>query len=124
MRGGKGGLKALAPSPELLNDFMAAKQAALREGSDREAAHMEAFRRTKYRDRFLSQIKSDPAAREALGRLIEEARDRDVYLMCMCPARTPGRACHTYLLLELAQARDAGVRLLKEPAPSRGPRRS
>ena len=35
-----------------------------------------------------------------------EARTGDVYLMCMCGYRTPGRACHTYALLDLARELD------------------
>jgi hypothetical protein len=37
--------------------------------------------------------------------------------MCMCPYRTPGEACHTYLLLELARELDAGLTILPEPPP-------
>jgi hypothetical protein len=37
--------------------------------------------------------------------------------MCMCPYRTPGRACHTYALLDLARELDPSVRELPEPAP-------
>jgi hypothetical protein len=49
--------------------------------------------------------------------VVEEARSGDVYLMCMCPYRTPGEACHTYLLLELARELDAGLTILPEPPP-------
>ena len=48
-----------------------------------------------------------------------EARTGDVYLMCMCGYRTPGRACHTYALLDLARELDPTVRELPEPAPRR-----
>ncbi len=46
-----------------------------------------------------------------------EARTGDVYLMCMCGYRTPGRACHTYALLDLARELDPTLRELPEPAP-------
>jgi hypothetical protein len=48
-----------------------------------------------------------------------EARTGDVYLMCMCGYQTPGRACHTYALLDLARELDPTLRELAEPAPRR-----
>ena len=53
---------------------------------------------------------------QALRTIVEEARSGDVYLMCMCPYRTQGEACHTYLLLELARELDPDLALLPEPA--------
>ena len=54
---------------------------------------------------------------EALRSLVTEARERDVYVMCMCSYRTPDEACHTYLLLELAREIDSGIEILPEPRP-------
>jgi hypothetical protein len=39
--------------------------------------------------------------------------------MCMCPYRTRGEACHTYLLLELARELDPALTILPEPRPRR-----
>jgi len=39
--------------------------------------------------------------------------------MCMCRYNTPGRACHTYALLDLAHELERNVRELTEPAPKR-----
>jgi uncharacterized protein YeaO (DUF488 family) len=117
MRAGAGGLKALAPSAALLRAFLARKRALVRQGLGAEEAHAAAYRALDYRRRYLEEIRARPAALPALRRLLEEARTRDVYLLCMCPYRTRRRACHTYALLDLARALDPGVRLLPEPAP-------
>jgi hypothetical protein len=117
MRAGAGGVKALAPSARLLREFLARKRALVRTGMTASAAHAAAHRAMAYRTRYHEELRARPAARAALARLIEEARTRDVYLMCMCPYRTPGRACHTYALLDLARRLDPRVRRLPEPAP-------
>jgi hypothetical protein len=70
-----------------------------------------------YRGRYLAEIKARPGALAALRELLVEARSGDVYLMCMCPYRTPGRACHTYALLDLARELDPKVHELSEPIP-------
>ena len=119
MRAGVGGIKALAPSDELLAEFQARKRALVRAGTAPEAAHLTAHQEMGYRERFLHEIKARPDALTALGQLIVEARSVDVYLMCMCPWQTPGRACHTYALLDLAQQLDPRVRELPEPGPRR-----
>jgi hypothetical protein len=118
MRAGTAGIKALAPSPELLADFQGKKRELMRAGKSADDAHTEAHRALGYRERYLGEIKARPEAVAALRALIAEARDRDVYLMCMCRYKTPGRACHTYALLDLAQELDPAVRLLPEPALS------
>jgi hypothetical protein len=119
MRAGTSGIKALAPSPELLGDFQAKKRALVRAGKAADAAHAEAHRALGYRERYLAEIKARPEALAALRALIAEARTADVYMMCMCPYRTPGRACHTYALLDLAREHDPAVRELPEPVPKR-----
>jgi hypothetical protein len=115
MRLGTAGIKALAPAMDLLLDFKKAKSALVKGGMKADAAHAEAFRRVDYRDRFLRQIRSDPAALRALRDVIARAKTEDLFLMCMCPPHTRDRACHTYLLLELARETEAGVAFLEEP---------
>ena len=117
MRAGAGGIKALAPSDELLAEFQARKRALVRAGTAPDAAHSAAHRAMGYRERYLDEIKARPDALAALGQLIAEARTGDVYLMCMCAYRAAGRACHTYALLDLARELDPTVRELPEPAP-------
>jgi hypothetical protein len=119
MRAGRAGVKALAPPEDLFADFSREKTAARRAGEPAEAAHATAFSRTHYRARFRKHITGHAASRTALRELVEEARTRDVYVMCMCPYRTPGDACHTYLLLELAREADPAVKILPEPRPAR-----
>ena len=117
MRAGTAGIKVLAPSVELLAEFQERKRALVRAGMPSEAAHRAAHEAMGYRERYLAEIKARPGAIAALRELITEARAGDVYLMCMCPYRTPGRACHTYALLDLARALDPKVHELPEPAP-------
>jgi hypothetical protein len=119
MRAGTAGIKALAPSKELLADFQAKKQALIRVGKSTDQAHAEAHSLLGYRERYLGEIEARPDAMAALRALIAEARERDVYLMCMCQYDTPGRACHTYALVALARELDNGVRELPEPVPKR-----
>jgi hypothetical protein len=117
MRAGTAGVKALAPSAALLAEFQARKRALVCAGSASEAAHAAAHRAMRYRERYLDEIRARPGALPALRQLIAESRTADVYLMCMCAYRTPGRACHTYALLDLARELDPAVRELPEPAP-------
>jgi hypothetical protein len=119
MRAGAGGIKALAPSGDLLAEFQARKRALVRAGTAPDAAHAAAHRAMGYRERYLDEIKARPGALAALRQLIAGARAGDVYLMCMCPYRTPGRACHTYALLDLARELDPSIRELPEPVPRR-----
>jgi hypothetical protein len=119
MRAGTAGVKALAPPSDLFDAFRRDKTALMRAGLGAERAHAEAYARTRYRRRFLDHIRSSPASMAALRAIVAEARARDVYVMCMCPYRTPGEACHTYLLLELAREIDPAVKILPEPRPKR-----
>jgi uncharacterized protein YeaO (DUF488 family) len=123
MRAGAGGIKGLAPSDELVAEFQARKRALVRAGAAPDAAHSAAHRDMEYRGRYIAEIRARAGALPALRQLIAEARTGDVFLMCMCAYRTPGRACHTYALLDLARELDPSVRELAEPAPRRlGPR--
>ena len=125
MRLGTGaGLKVLAPSASLLRAFMARKRTLVKAGIHADEAHAEASRLSNYRDRFRKEIVSKPSAVKALREVIAESKTGDLYLMCMCPYKTRGEACHTYHLLELARELDPSVRLLPEPAPKRPGRRT
>jgi hypothetical protein len=119
MRAGTAGVKALAPPPDLFEAFRREKTALMKGGFGADRAHAEAYARTRYRQRFLDHIRSSPASMQALRALVAEARERDVYVMCMCPYRTPDDACHTYLLLELAREIDPAIEILAEPRPKR-----
>jgi hypothetical protein len=119
MRAGTGGVKALAPPAELFEAFRREKSKLMKAGLGADRAHAEAYARTGYRQRFLDHVRSSPASMAALRALVSDARERDVYVMCMCPYRTPGEACHTYLLLELAREIDPAVKTLPEPRPRR-----
>lgn len=119
MRSGAGGLKALAPSTHLLAAFQAAKRARIEAGLPADAAHAAASRAVDYRRRYLGEIRGRPAALAQLGQLLAEARTGDVYLMCMCPYQTADRACHTYLLLDLALELEPTTHVLLEPRPRR-----
>jgi hypothetical protein len=117
MRAGRAGVKELAPPLDLFEDFRREKAALNRAGRDAAQVHLDTFRKVGYRARYLEAIRASPEATRALRAVVEEARSGDVYLMCMCPYRTPGEACHTYLLLELARELDAGLTILPEPPP-------
>jgi hypothetical protein len=114
MRAGTAGIKALAPPRDLFDDFAREKRKAKGKGVD---AHLEAFRRTNYRERFLRAIRGSAESLRALRGIIDEARARDVYLMCMCPYAAAGGACHTYLLLDLAKEAAPELAILPEPKP-------
>jgi hypothetical protein len=109
MRAGRAGVKELAPPPDLFADFRREKAAG--------HTHLDTFRRVRYRERYLQAIRESDAAMRCLRALVDEARSRDLYLMCMCPYLAEGEACHTYLLLELAREIDAGLAILPEPRP-------
>jgi hypothetical protein len=117
MRAGRAGLKELAPPSDLFADFQREKAALRKTGRDAGQIHRETFANVGYRARYLQAIRASPEAMRALRALVEEARSGNVYLMCMCPYRTPGDACHTYLLLELARELDGDLTLLPEPRP-------
>ena len=119
MRAGTAGVKALAPPPDLFEAFRREKAALVKGGLAADRAHAEAYARTRYRQRFLDHMRSSPASMQALRALVTEARERDVFVMCMCPYRAPGEACHTYLLLELAREIDPAVEIVAEPRPKR-----
>jgi hypothetical protein len=117
MRAGGSGLKALAPPPDLFADFQRVKEDLRKAGLDAGGRHAETFRRVHYRRRYLDAMRASPAGMAALRAIVDAAGSADIYLMCMCPYRTPDEACHTYLLLELARELDPGLPILPEPRP-------
>jgi hypothetical protein len=117
MRAGRAGLKELAPPPDLFADFQREKVALRRPGQDTAGLHAETFRRVRYRERYLRHIRASAESMAALRAIVDEARSGDIYLMCMCSYRTPGEACHTYLLLELARELAPTLEILSEPRP-------
>ena len=119
MRAGAAGVKALAPPVDLFEAFRQEKAALVKSGLTAERAHAEAFTRTDYRRRFLSHVRSSPSSMQALRGIVADARERDIYLMCMCPYRMPGDACHSYVLLDLARELDPALTILPEPRPKR-----
>jgi len=119
MRAGSAGVKALAPPVDLFEAFRQEKAELTKQGLTADRAHAEAFRRTHYRPRFLSHMRSSAPSTEALRCVVADAQEHDVYLMCMCPYRTADDACHTYLLLELARELDPALTILPEPRPKR-----
>jgi hypothetical protein len=119
MRAGRAGLKDLAPPLDLFADFQREKAARKAHGDDAALAHAAAFERVRYRDRYLRHVRSDAGAVAALRAVVGDASAADLYLMCMCPYRTPAEACHTYLLLELARELAPALTILPEPEPRR-----
>ena len=121
MRAGRAGLKELAPPPGLFADFQREKVSLRKRGLDAAGLHADTFQRVRYRERYLQHICASAESMAALRAIIDQARSGDVYLMCMCPYQTPGEACHTYLLLELARALAPALEILPEPRPRRLP---
>ncbi|GAB4259036.1 DUF488 family protein, N3 subclade [Deferrisoma sp.] len=93
----------LAPSEELLAEFMEAKRGLERRwGKGSAEAHNRAFVECRYEERFRRQIEEDPRALDRLRALAERARTEDVYLVCY---EGPEKACHRRILLRLAAER-------------------
>ena len=115
-----GGLGALGLS---LAELMAARGAGALALAGRTAPGPEACRRIDYRARFVAKIRASAPAMRALRQVVDRARRDDLFLMCMCPYETPERACHTYLLLDLARELDPTLPLLAEPGPRARPLR-
>ncbi len=90
----------LAPSADLLGEFMDAKAELKRDGVPDTRAHNQAFEAVNYRERFVAQIRQDSSALRTLAELARQSAHRDVYLVCYCAA---DKACHRHLLIELAQ---------------------
>jgi hypothetical protein len=119
MRRGTAGLPVLAPSVTLLEEFERTRRALRAGGLAADRAHAEAANRIDYRRRFVGEIRGSGPAMAAFRAVIARARSEDVYLMCMCPYMALERACHSYLLLDLAAELAPDLALLSEPAPRR-----
>jgi len=101
----------LAPSRELLDEFIAQRKTLKASGySDREA-HNRAFADVDYEARFIAQIEGDPAAMARLQELVQADEAQEVVLVCYC---APGKACHRHLLLEFA-SRHFGATVDRSP---------
>lgn len=118
MRAGAAGIKALAPPVDLFEDFGREKSLLLAAGTAASEAHVGAFGRTHYRERFMRAMRGE-ASQVALRMIVDQARTVDLFLMCMCPYRAVGESCHTYLLLELARELEPTLTMLPEPRVSR-----
>ena len=88
-------VKTLAPRPELLKDFLAAKR-KLNPLLSKTERHNAAFIAVRYEQRF--ELREDGV--ENLRRLANFSSDQDVYLICQCD---PDQRCHRELLLIAAK---------------------
>jgi len=90
----------LAPSSELFADFNRFKQEFKDSPGTYSDAYWYAWDKSNYEQRFTKQILSDPKGMARLAYLAEEAKDRDVYLICYEGEDKP---CHRKLLLKIAR---------------------
>lgn len=91
----------LAPSEELLGEFLKTKKELKRQGLADVPAHNRAMESVGYRERFFDQIENDQAAMRTLSGLATADDEQDVYFVCHCG---PGKGCHRFLLIELAES--------------------
>ena len=89
----------LAPSKELFDEFTALKKGYAPDSGFESAVHY-AWARSDFAERFLEQIRGDERAMARLRELSEQARIRDVFLVCYEGHDKP---CHRHLLLEIAE---------------------
>lgn len=82
--------RELAPSVELVQDFLKKKTLTF----------------AQYRRRYLAELKSRPEAEETLARLADLAkRGESITLLCWCPDES---ACHRSIVRELVSSRAKG----------------
>ncbi len=97
----KKGNDELAPSEELLNDFMKEKQTIENKfGKGSAEAHNTAFLSCDYENRFRKQILNDGNALKKLEAIVKRSKNEDVYLICY---EGPTKACHRRILLRIAE---------------------
>lgn len=89
----------LAPSKELLDEFNSWK-ARFKPGQGYETAYDSAWAKSDYEKRFRAQIMENPKALARLRELAEQARTKDVFLICYEAYDKP---CHRKLLLRIAE---------------------
>ncbi len=90
----------LAPSKDLFDDFSRFKQEFKKHQDAHSDAYWYAWDKSDYEQRFTKQILSDLRAMARLVSLAEEAKDKDVYLICYEGEDKP---CHRKLLLKIAK---------------------
>lgn len=94
------GNNELAPSKQLLDEFNHYKQEFKEHPGDYPDAYWYAWDKSNYEKRFTQQILDNPKAMDRLKSLAEEAKDKDIYLICYEGEDKP---CHRKLLLRIAK---------------------
>ena len=90
----------LAPSKQLLDDFNRYKQEFKEHSGDYPDAYSDAWDKSNFEPRFMQQILDEPKSMERLKALAEEAKGKDIYLICYEGEDKP---CHRKLLLKMAR---------------------
>ena len=97
----KRGNDELAPTENLLQDFMQRKKDLERKfGKGSTEAHNQAFLDCDYENRFRNQIMENPEALKKLAAISQRAQESDVFLVCY---EGPAKACHRRTLLRIAE---------------------
>ncbi|MCK4410943.1 DUF488 family protein [Candidatus Bipolaricaulota bacterium] len=89
----------LAPSKKLLDDFNHYKRQFKSHSKWYRDAYRYAWDRSNYKQRFTEEILNNPKAMNHLKLLAEDAKHKDVYLICYEGEDKP---CHRKLLLKIA----------------------
>ncbi len=100
----------LAPSKELLDEFARLKAEYNPESGYPSAVHY-AWDKSDYERRFLEQIRGNVRSMDRLRALSEQAKSKDVFLICY---EGDDKPCHRRLLLEIA-SEDLGAKV--DPTP-------
>ncbi len=90
----------LAPSKKLLDDFNCYKQEFQHHPNKYPDAYWYAWDKSNYEKRFTEQILGNPKAINRLKSLAEEAKGKDIYLICYEGEEKP---CHRRLLLKIVK---------------------
>jgi len=94
------GSDELAPSKELLDEFNHYKQEFKEHPRGYPDAYWYAWDKSNFEHRFTQQILAKPKSMERLKTLSEEAKGKDIYLICYEGEDKP---CHRKLLLKTAK---------------------
>lgn len=89
----------LAPPKDLLADVMRLKEQYLEQGFDIDAAKDRAWVMSEYEDRFREHLLGHPTALQFLHSLLNEAQQRDIFLVCYEKVFP----CHRFILLDMAE---------------------
>jgi len=90
----------LAPSKELLDEFNHYKHEFKEHPRGYPYAYWYAWDKSNFEPRFTQQILDKPKSMERLKALAEEAKGKDIYLICYEGEEKP---CHRKLLLKIAK---------------------